>query len=202
MYKVCAYAICKNEIKNIRRWLSCVKEADEVVVLDTGSTDGTWEVLRASGVRCYRKVIHPFRFDVARNEALALVPEVCEICLPLDIDMILPAGWAETLRREWRAGLYTLEIPQYFKAENRAGVWYAHRRHDVAWHYPVYEQLKGEGARKSTAHTLIIHDYDPKKGSHAMYPQLAELGVAENPNDPYCKIMRARFAKERKELSK
>ena len=116
-----------------------------------------------------------------RTGQLDALPKNCPILEPENFDRILD---------------------EYFKAENRAGVWYAHRRHDVAWHYPVYEQLKGEGARKSTAHTLIIHDYDPKKGSHAMYPQLAELGVAENPNDPYCKIMRARFAKERKELSK
>ena len=35
-YKVCVYAICKNEAKFARRWMESMREADWVVVLDTG----------------------------------------------------------------------------------------------------------------------------------------------------------------------
>lgn len=45
MNKICVYAICKNEIKHIERWLASVSEADYVVVLDTGSTDSSYETL-------------------------------------------------------------------------------------------------------------------------------------------------------------
>ena len=38
-YKVCVYAICKNEEQFARRWMESMSEADLVVVLDTGSTD-------------------------------------------------------------------------------------------------------------------------------------------------------------------
>ena len=40
--KLCVYAICKNEIKFLDRWMdSILNEADYIAVLDTGSTDGT-----------------------------------------------------------------------------------------------------------------------------------------------------------------
>lgn len=38
-YKICVYAICKNEEKFIERWVNSMKEADKIYVLDTGSTD-------------------------------------------------------------------------------------------------------------------------------------------------------------------
>ena len=50
-YKVCVYAICKNEEKFADRWMDSMGEADLVVVLDTGSEDGTAERLRARGAQ-------------------------------------------------------------------------------------------------------------------------------------------------------
>jgi glycosyltransferase involved in cell wall biosynthesis len=52
--KICVYAICKNEMKFADRWLSSLyKESDYIVVLDTGSADGTYEYLQ-SDPRVYR----------------------------------------------------------------------------------------------------------------------------------------------------
>ena len=45
-YKVCVYAICKNEEKFVKRWVNSMKEADEIYVLDTGSTDNTIKLLK------------------------------------------------------------------------------------------------------------------------------------------------------------
>ena len=44
--KICVYAICKNESQFVDRWYESMKEADEIVVLDTGSTDDTIEQLK------------------------------------------------------------------------------------------------------------------------------------------------------------
>lgn len=44
--KICVYAICKNESKHIKRWYESMKEADEIYVLDTGSTDNSVELLK------------------------------------------------------------------------------------------------------------------------------------------------------------
>lgn len=66
-------AICKNEIANLSAFLSSWSEvADEIVILDTGSTDGTWEKL----LDMKEPKVKPFYsawkqdFAAARNEAL------------------------------------------------------------------------------------------------------------------------------------
>ena len=43
--KVAIYAICKNEKQFVDKWFESMLEADYVCVLDTGSTDGTYERL-------------------------------------------------------------------------------------------------------------------------------------------------------------
>ena len=50
-FKVCVYAICKNEAQFVDRWMDSMSEADSVVVLDTGSTDDTVEKLRRRGAQ-------------------------------------------------------------------------------------------------------------------------------------------------------
>ena len=37
--KICVYTISKNEEKFVKRWINSMKEADEIYVLDTGSTE-------------------------------------------------------------------------------------------------------------------------------------------------------------------
>ena len=49
-YKVCVYAISKNEEKFVERWVNSMKEADEIYVLDTGSDDNTVSKLKELGV--------------------------------------------------------------------------------------------------------------------------------------------------------
>ena len=52
-YKICVYAISKNEEKFVDRWMDSVSEADEVFVLDTGSTDETVEKLKKRGASVF-----------------------------------------------------------------------------------------------------------------------------------------------------
>ena len=65
--KIVVYAICKNERSFADRWMASMSEADEVCVLDTGSTDGTPQRLEELGAKVSVQVITPWRFDVARN---------------------------------------------------------------------------------------------------------------------------------------
>ena len=46
--KIVVYAIAKNEGFFVDRWMDSMSEADQVVVLDTGSDDGTAERLRGA----------------------------------------------------------------------------------------------------------------------------------------------------------
>ena len=101
-YKVCVYAICKNEEKFVDRWYESVKEADEIYVLDTGSTDNTVNKLMQHGVFVTKKIIDPWRFDVARNESLKLVPDDTDICVCVDLDEVYEPGWRKLLENCWK----------------------------------------------------------------------------------------------------
>jgi len=68
--KISAAIICKNEEACIERMLKSVKDFDEIIVVDTGSTDGTLEI-----VKKYTDKIYHFEwcddFSKARNEAIS-----------------------------------------------------------------------------------------------------------------------------------
>jgi glycosyltransferase involved in cell wall biosynthesis len=99
-YKVCVYAICKNELQFVQKWLDNMSEADYIVILDTGSTDGTFEALQADPrvTLVQQAIIDPWRFDVARNRSMELVPEDADILVCTDFDELFEPGWAQVLR--------------------------------------------------------------------------------------------------------
>ena len=102
MSKIAVYAIAKNEEQFIQRWYDSVKEADYVCVLDTGSTDNTVNMLKSCGAIVESKIISPWRFDVARNESLKIIPEDANILVCVDLDEIIQPGWAEIIRNEFK----------------------------------------------------------------------------------------------------
>ena len=201
MMKLGVYAICKNEIENIRFWLECAKEADEAVIVDTGSTDGTWEVLQKSGIRCIKKIFSQFRFDDARNYALSLLPEDCDICLPLDPDMVISKGYCEALKKAWNANLGVLYIPMRYTQSNYVETHFCHSRKRCKWVYPTYEQLRFTGDEAKYDGVTIDHNYRYGRTAHYMIVGLAKLGMEENPNNPYCKAVYERSLKEYGRLS-
>lgn len=55
--KVVVYGICKDESQFVDRWMDSMEEADQVVVLDTGSQDDTVEKLRRRGAVVEQEII-------------------------------------------------------------------------------------------------------------------------------------------------
>ena len=192
-YKVCVYAICKNEGQFVNRWMDSMSEADEVVVLDTGSTDDTVEQLRARGARVTVEVISPWRFDAARNRSMELLPEDADICVCTDLDEVFHPGWRAALEGAWvpGAGQAAYRYTWSFNPDGSEGVVFwsekIHARHGFRWTHPVHEVLswQGEGSpgpRVMAEGVQLDHFPDPSK-SRAQYLPLLELSVKEDPED-------------------
>ena len=99
--KIAVYAIAKDEEKFVDRWYETAKEADYVCVLDTGSADKTVDKLKSYNCIVKTKIIQPWRFDVARNESLKIIPEDADVLVCLDLDEIIQPGWAEIIRKNF-----------------------------------------------------------------------------------------------------
>ena len=188
---ICVYAICKNEEKFIDRWYSSVKEADHVVVLDTGSTDNSVQKLKALGATVECISILPWRFDVARNTALSLVPEEVDICVSVDLDESFEQGWRKALEDAWQNDT-TDAFYKYIWSFDENGkekvAFYQnkiHSRHGFEWINPVHEVLEYKGAlsKKSVEVKTILKHYPDNTKSRADYLPLLELAVKENPQN-------------------
>ena len=57
--------------------------------------------LKNHGIHVETKEIKPWRFDVARNESLKLVPEDVDVCICLDLDEIMRPGWRKVIETLW-----------------------------------------------------------------------------------------------------
>ena len=189
-YKVCVYAICKNEEKNINRWFDSVKEADEIYVLDTGSTDNSVNKLREKGVFVTVKEINPWRFDVARNEALKLVPMDTDICVCLDLDEVYESGWRIKMEESWQDNTTRLRHIYNWKIVNDKPVvtfYYekTHARRGYKWIHPVHEVLTYELGNECivTNDNIVLNHYPDTLKSRGNYLKLLELSVKEDPDD-------------------
>ena len=153
--KIVVYAIAKNEGFFVDRWMDSMSEADQVVVLDTGSDDGTAERLRARGAQVTVERIVPWRFDRARNRSLELVPEDADVCVCTDLDEVFHPGWRSALERAWTPGTRqaSYRYTWSFQPDGSEGVVFwqekIHARRGFRWVHPVHEVLEwvGEGER-------------------------------------------------------
>ena len=83
MASLTVIVITKNEAHNIKACLAAVAFADQIVVLDSGSADGTLEVAVAAGAAVSQS--HDWQgFGVQKNRALALAS--CDWVLSIDAD--------------------------------------------------------------------------------------------------------------------
>lgn len=202
--KVAVYAITKNEMKFVDKWYTSMSEADYIVVLDTGSTDGTYEHFQELAKADNRIIIaqqefKPWRFDLPRNIAMSLVPEDANILLSTDLDEILEPGWYEDLTSHWIEGTHTRATYQYAWSHNQSGApgrvfWY-NKVHDWTWiwRFPVHELLYKlqtgsetyQHEHNVTLNKMYLHHYPDPTKSRGNYLPLLEQRAAEDVTDCY-----------------
>ena len=184
--KICVYAISKNEEMFVERFCNSAKEADLILIADTGSTDDTVSLAIRNGAVVPQICITPWRFDDARNAALAMIPKDIDVCVSLDLDEELQPGWREEIERVWTEGTTRLRygfdwgagiVFKYEKIHARHGYRFLHPCHEYPIPYMIDERYA------DTDMLMVIHKPDNTK-SRGQYLPLLEMSVKEDPIDP------------------
>jgi glycosyltransferase involved in cell wall biosynthesis len=185
--RTCVYAIALNELQFVERFFASCRDADVVLVADTGSTDGTAEALEALGVQVHRISVRPWRFDDARNAALALVPDDVDVCISLDLDEVLEPGWREALEAAWQPGVTRLRYLYDWGQGVQFWCEKLHARHGYRWHHPCHEYPVPDARITEVYATSdafrVTHLPDQTK-PRSQYLGLLELSVREDPSCP------------------
>lgn len=188
MSRIAVYTIAKDEEQFVQRWFESAKNADGLFILDTGSSDKTVEIAESLGITVNKLIIDPWRFDVARNAALDMVPEDYDWCIALDMDEVLVDGWRgfiEGLKPEVTRPRYAYT---WSWENDKPGLQYGgdkiHRRHSYVWKHPVHEvcyRIDGEDVHGWCP--LEIHHFPDSSKSRSQYFPLLELAVEEDPSN-------------------
>ena len=191
MSTIALVMIARNEARCIARSLASVRPwVDEMIVLDTGSSDDTVQIALAAGAK-----VHHFNwvddFAAARNAALTLATS--DWCLVLDADEWLTDGGPALAELKHKPAQFvgSIEVNSHFGAGKQAssaptwlprvlpkGVRYTGRIHEHPHHgLPTYR--------------LGVHvDHDgymagPMQAKGDRNLVLLQAAVNEHPDDPY-----------------
>lgn len=187
--KVSLCCICKNEKNRIRTWWETAKQADHIVVIDTGSDDGSLELLSelsdqhpSFGIAQY---VGDFRFDYARQAALDLaLPN--SVCMWLDMDETFDYGWADELRdlptspTQVRTRMNTGSV-SYFQTKGS--------QKKAKWKYRVHEVLDVADTVVYESEFQTYHNQEQGKEYRGQYLHLLEADY----DDPATRDLRTSF---------
>ncbi len=196
------YAIARDEEPQLEQWVSAARDADLLLIADSGSTDDTVRRGRELGIEVHEIRVDPFRFDHARNCALELLPRGLDMCISLDLDEVLAPGWRAELDRRWRAGATKIACwmqwrwsPQH--PPLRWTVERIHARDGYSWEHPVHELLAGRQPERIARSEIEIRHLRDPAAVRTEYLELLRLAVAERPNDARLAHMFANDARMR-----
>ena len=185
--KIAVYAISKNESQFVERFCKSARGADHILIADTGSTDNTVALAKEHGATVHEIFVSPWRFDMARDAALALIPADVDVCISLDLDEELQEGWREEIERVWKSDTTRLR----YKFDWGCGIAFyyekIHHRKGYRWHHPCHEYPVPDARLTevwaNTDMLLVVHKPDPTK-SRGQYLDLLKLAVTEDPRCP------------------
>ena len=139
--------ITKNEAAHIADCLASVSFADEIIVLDSGSTDGTVELARNLGAQVHQSPDWP-GFGPQKNRALALATQEWVFSIDAD-ERVTPAlreEMIETLRQPMRSGYEVMRLSEFCGKPIRHSGW---------WPDPVLRLFRREAGKFSD---VLVHE--------------------------------------------
>lgn len=187
-----AVLIVKNEAKLIDRCLKSLHGVDEIIVLDTGSSDKTANIARAYTRHVIgTPPIIPFHFAEARNRADGYASS--DWILTIDADEVVREGSIAKIKAELdKIGtlVSALRIKFIFSDDEGKNTSFlkklkVYRRGDWKWHVRVHEILKpviDTPLAAAYVDAEIIHMPDPEKSVRRRQNlKLLKLSVEEDP---------------------
>lgn len=186
--------IVKNEEAFLKQCLESVKDyVDEIVIVDTGSTDGTVEIAKRYTDRVY---FHPWEgsFSKARNQAMAYA--ACDWILTIDADEELVADSGALLRQAVReagsADAIYANIISIYSGGRKTARHNSERilRNNRIIHYEgsVHNRVTGVTQSKISKIELMHYGYnlDEKKAQEKFIrtSELLKQQIRETPDDP------------------
>lgn len=190
--RAAVYTIALNEKQFVQRWYDSAKEAEYLLIADTGSTDGTVELAKELGINVVSVSIKPWRFDDARNAALASLPADIDYCIALDMDEVLLPGWKAELEKALSEGVtrprYKYTWSWKDKDETIPDLQYGgdkiHGRQGYRWKHPVHEVITRYGSPETQGwYNIEIHHHPDHSKSRGQYFPLLKLAIEEDPED-------------------
>jgi len=193
MPKIAVYTIALNEEQFVERWYESAKDADYLLIADTGSTDDTREIASKLGINVILISVKPWRFDDARNASLAALPDDIDMCIQLDMDEVLLPGWRQEIENAITQGATRVRYNYTWNWKDEAetipsttfGGDKIHARFGYRWKHPVHEVIVPYGStiEKQVWTKLEIHHHPDKTKSRSQYLPLLKLSIEESPND-------------------
>lgn len=164
---ISVFFVTLNEIEKISEAIRSVSSLHEIIVVDSGSTDGTVEAAESLGA----KVIHQDWLGFAKQKAFALEQCTNEWCLNLDGDEVVPPDTLAEIRsliETNRCDLIRLPIEDIFMGEpmhpwsRKRSIIRVFKKSLVE--YPldrlVHENIVSKGKVVNSQHGLVHFGYD------------------------------------------
>ena len=186
--KIAVYTIALNEKQFVEPWFESAKEADYLLIADTGSTDGTVELAKELGINVITIGIKPWRFDDARNASLAALPLDIDYCIALDMDEVLTPGWRAALEKTRPETTRPRYQYTWSWIGDKPGLVYGgdkiHKRQGYRWRHPVHEVITADRITEVQEWIdLEIHHHPDNTKPRSQYFPLLEQSVREDPYD-------------------
>lgn len=187
--------IVRNEADCLDNCLRSVRGADEIIVVDTGSTDNTVDIARRHTGRVYEGVEYAWQddFSRARNQALRHCRPGNWV-LSIDADETLCEGGMDALRRlvaGSRERAYALRLVAEGFGHVHYPVRFFRKLPGVAWNEPIHESIAAPGAPRCEVEVTYgyssAHQLDPGRSM-----RILRAAVAAQPDSPRRRFYLAR----------